>query len=62
MAIQLQTYKERIIRGASTTEMVAISDIDDTLEVSEFKKPIKPEQLSMLLDAMQADKKHDLYL
>ena len=53
--------KKELIGGASTTEMVAISDIDDTLEVSEFKKPIKPEQLSMLLDAMQADKKHDLY-
>ena len=53
--------EEELIGGASTTEMVAISDIDDTLEVSEFKKPIKPEQLSMLLDAMQADQKHDLY-
>ena len=53
--------KKELLGGASTTEMVAISDIDDTLEVSEFKKPIKPEQLSMLLDAMQADQKHDLY-
>ncbi len=53
--------KKELIGGVSTTEMVDISNIDNALEVSEYKKPIKPEQLSILLDAMKKDGKHDLW-
>ena len=53
--------KKELIGGASTTEIVDVSDIDNTLEVNQYKKPIKPEQLSILLDAMKNDGQHDLY-